>query len=131
MAYVYWDINAESTLPRPNAPLLLNVPGVPLLEVGITYSIHYKNAFAIHGCVYKSFLSLLSSLLRLFSLLTNRSPGSLTKFSTLCAHQFAGHVSHIAHWGLEIYGLLLAFPIHKHSIGLHLLPKQTILLKYI
>ena len=59
------------------------------------------------------------------------SLGSLAKFSTLPEPQFAGHASRIAHCGLEIYGLLLVFLIHKHSISLQLFRKQTSLLKYI
>ena len=48
------------------------------------------------------------------------SPDSLVQFSILSAHQFSSHASRITHCGLEIYGLMLVFPIHKHSISLQL-----------
>ena len=38
-------------------------------------------------------------------------------------------MSRKTHCGLEIYGLLLVFPMHKHSISLKLFRKETSLLK--
>ena len=97
-------------------------------NVSITYSIHYKNTCAIHGFFYKSFF--ISSQFPspafpfIYKTLTGTSD-SLAQFSTLPAHQFLNHASRKAHCRLEIYGSLMVFPIHKHSISQHLFRKET------